>query len=75
MGFVYSEPAARFLGVPTYMWREFARTQLRYTLSRFFAWPGAFDIASEYQFLRGAIHEQRLMAREEHQREEGRTAA
>lgn len=76
MGFVYAEPAARILGVPTYMWREFARTQVRYTLSRWFAWPRDFDIASEYRFLRGAMHEQRLMAREERdERGEGRSAA
>jgi glycosyltransferase involved in cell wall biosynthesis len=74
MGFVYAEPATRILGVPSYMWREFARTQMRYTLSRYFAWPRDFDIASEYQFLRGAIHEQRLMASEQRERGEGRSA-
>ena len=75
MGFVYAEPATRILGVPSYMWREFARTQVRYTLSRLFAWPRDFDIASEYQFLRGAIHEHRLIAREQRARGAGRSAA
>jgi glycosyltransferase involved in cell wall biosynthesis len=73
MGFVYAEPAARIFGVPTYMWREIARTHVYYALGRFFAWPATFDIASEYHFVRGAIHEQRLMARE--QRERGERSA
>jgi glycosyltransferase involved in cell wall biosynthesis len=64
MGYIYGEAARRFLGVPFALWRELARTQVRYALSRFLGWPRNFDIACEYQRLRGALHEHRLMSRE-----------
>jgi glycosyltransferase involved in cell wall biosynthesis len=64
MGFAYGDPSPRVLGVPLRVWRQLAHTQLRYSLSRFFSWPREFDIACEYQRLRGAIFELRQMARE-----------
>jgi len=65
MGFIYTQPAPRILGVPSDLWRELARTQVRHALGRFLAWPRNFDIACEYQRLRGALYEHRLMAREQ----------
>jgi hypothetical protein len=64
MGFIHTQPARRVLGVPAYLWRDLARTQIRHWLSRFLGWPRDFDIACEYQRLRGAIYEHRLMSRE-----------
>lgn len=64
MGFVHNQPSRPVFGVPLRAWGEFAHTQLRYSLSRCFAWPREFDIACEYQRMRGAIHELRQMAKE-----------
>ena len=64
MGFIYTDPGARILGAPTYLWRELARSQVRYALSRFLSWPRSFDIACDHRRLQGAIHEHRLMSRE-----------
>ena len=75
MGFVYTASGTKMFGVPAYMWREFARTLARYVLSRPFAWPRNFDIAAEYQFLRGAFFEHRLMTREQRERDGSRLAA
>jgi hypothetical protein len=71
MGFVYNAPSVRFLGVPSYMWPELVRMQMRYMFRRFFAWPRWFDIACEYQFFRGGLHEHRLMSLERRRRLEG----
>ena len=51
-------------GVPLAMFPMIGRTWLRYRLSPLLGWQRHFDVALEYQFLRGSLHELRLIAQE-----------
>jgi glycosyltransferase involved in cell wall biosynthesis len=51
-------------GVPLYLMPRIVMTWLRYRLSPMRSTSRQFDIALEYYFLRGSIHELRLMSRE-----------
>lgn len=64
IGLVNNRPARRVWGVPRYLWPRLARTWTRYRLSPLLGHRRHFDIALEYRFLLGSIHEHRLMASE-----------
>lgn len=65
VGLVNSDKSPHLFGVPLSILPTVGRTWLRYRLSPLLGWQRHFDVAIEYQFLRGSLHELRLLARKE----------
>jgi glycosyltransferase involved in cell wall biosynthesis len=65
LGFVNSVKGPRLFGTPVQLLPTVGRTWLRYRLSPLLGWHRHFDVALEYQFLRGSLHELRLLAQEQ----------
>ena len=65
LGLVNPVERPQVFGVPLRMFPTLGRTWLRYRLSPLLGWRRHFDVALEYEFLRGSLHELRLLAQEE----------
>jgi glycosyltransferase involved in cell wall biosynthesis len=64
LGLVNPSQPPRLFGIPLRLVPRIGRTWLRYRASVVLGWHRHFDVALEYHFLRGSLHELRLMARE-----------
>lgn len=65
LGFVNPLKRPHLRGMPLQMVPTVVRTWLRYRVSPLLGWHRHFDVAIEYQFLRGSLHELRLLAQED----------